>query len=420
MKKERELRQALAKKKEQIQNLIDEGKTKEAQNLLEEAKDIQNQINLLVEARELEVPDPIVQNINPDMQHEEGEEQGQNVSETKAYRNAWFKAMTGREHELSAEEKTMLRNEMRENVRVANSLSSGSDKDGGYTVPKDISKEILQSIKEMGSVRNLVRIVPVSAPSGSRTRKKGTAGKLYNTAEKEQIKELKNMEFDQVEYKVKKFAGFMPAPSELLADSFVNFAREIVDWLSESALVTENEEVFYGTGGEKGIEGIFTTDKFNKIKAPSSIDIKFLRKVKNSVKKGYRKNAKWVMNTEAFELVSNIEDKNGRGILAPDPREEDLFNLFGRPVEVYDEIHTDDKTNKTHIAFGDFQRAYSMFDRQKFEVKSTDEGGDAFLTDQTYFRGIERFDGKVMDEEAAVIVTDVLVGESATIPEDTK
>lgn len=147
-------------------------KQKKAQDLLEEAKDIQNKINLLVEARDLEVPEPIIQNVNPEMQHEDGEEQEQNISETKAYRNAWFKAMTGREHDLSAEEKTMLRNEIRENVRVANSLSSGSDKDGGYTVPKDISKEILQSIKEMGSVRNLVRVVPVSAPSGSRTRKK--------------------------------------------------------------------------------------------------------------------------------------------------------------------------------------------------------------------------------------------------------
>lgn len=52
------------------------------------------------------------------------------------------------------------------------------------------------------------------------------------------------MEFDQIWYNVKKFAGFMPAPSELLNDSFVNFVREIVDWLSESAIVTENDEIF--------------------------------------------------------------------------------------------------------------------------------------------------------------------------------
>ncbi|WP_454053967.1 hypothetical protein [Clostridium sp. Marseille-Q7071] len=38
------------------------------------------------------------------------------------------------------------------------------------------------------------------------------------------------------------------------------------------------------------------------------IDIKFLRRVKNMLKKGYR-TPKWVMNTEAFEVLSNIEDK---------------------------------------------------------------------------------------------------------------
>ncbi|MCY7677105.1 phage major capsid protein, partial [Bacillus safensis] len=154
--------------------------------------------------------------------------------------------------------------------------------------------------------------------------------------------------------------------------------------------------------------------KYKSLKAPSLITIKFLRKVKNQIKRGYRKNAKWVMNTEAFETLANIEDKNGRGILAEDPRNEDSFLLFGRPVEVYDEIVTDDK-QKTHILFGDFKNAYFMFDRQKFEIKSTDIGSDAFLTDQTYFRGIERFDGKVVDPEAAVIVTDLVVGEEAVV-----
>lgn len=273
----------------------------------------------------------------------------------------------------------------------------------------------MKSIQELNSVRNLVRVVPKTAPSGSYTVRKGVAGKLYNTAEKEQIKELKNMEFEQIWYNVKKFAGFMPVSSELLNDSFVNFVREIVDWLSESAVVTENDEVFYGKGGETNVEGIITSEKYKTLKAPSVITIKFLRKVKNQIKRGYRKNAKWVMNTEAFETLANIEDKNGRGILAQDPRDEDSFLLFGRPVEVYDEIVTDDKTQKTHILFGDFERAYFMFDREKFEIKSTDVGGDAFLTDQTYFRGIERFDGKVVDPEAAVIVTDLVVGEEAQV-----
>ncbi|MCR9038542.1 phage major capsid protein [Bacillus sp. L381] len=413
-KKERELRQKFTQKKQEASNLLEDGKPEEARSMLEEAKELQSQIELMTEGRSLELPGiGEERNFAAEIKSEPKNEPEERdiLTATKEYREAWLKVLTGRSHDLETEERNMMERVLKEN----RSLSAGSDKDGGYTVPDDISKEILKSIQELNSVRNLIRVVPKTAPSGNYTVRKGVAGKLYNTAEKEQIKELKNMEFDQIWYNVKKFAGIMPVSSELLNDSFVNFVQEIVDWLSESAVVTENDEIFYGDGGEKNVEGIISSGKFKSIKAPSLITIKFLRKVKNQIKRGYRRNAVWVMNTEAFETLANIEDKNGRGILAEDPRNEDNFLLFGRPVEIYDEVLTDDKTQKTHILFGDFKRGYFMFDRQKFEIKSTDVGGDAFLTDQTYFRGIERFDGKVVDPEAAIIVTDLVVGEDAKV-----
>ncbi|MEH7103388.1 phage major capsid protein [Bacillus velezensis] len=413
-KKERELRQKFTQKKQEASNLLEDGKPEEARSMLEEAKELQGQIELMTEGRSLELPEiGEERNFAAEIKSEPKKEaEDRNIlTATKEYREAWLKVLTGRSHDLETEERNMMERVLKEN----RALSAGSDKDGGYTVPDDISKEILKSIQELNSVRNLIRVVPKTAPSGNYTVRKGVAGKLYNTAEKEQIKELKNMEFDQIWYNVKKFAGIMPVSSELLNDSFVNFVQEIVDWLSESAVVTENDEIFYGDGGEKNVEGIISSGKFKSIKAPSLITIKFLRKVKNQIKRGYRRNAVWVMNTEAFETLANIEDKNGRGILAEDPRNEDNFLLFGRPVEIYDEVLTDDKTQKTHILFGDFKRGYFMFDRQKFEIKSTDVGGDAFLTDQTYFRGIERFDGKVVDPEAAIIVTDLVVGEDAKV-----
>ncbi|MFP3855890.1 phage major capsid protein [Bacillus amyloliquefaciens] len=413
-KKERELRQKFTQKKQEASNLLEDGKPEEARSMLEEAKELQSQIELMTEGRSLELPEiGEERNFAAEIKSEPKKETEERniLTATKEYREAWLKVLTGRSHDLETDERNMMERVLKEN----RSLSAGSDKDGGYTVPDDISKEILKSIQELNSVRNLIRVVPKTAPSGNYTVRKGVAGKLYNTAEKEQIKELKNMEFDQIWYNVKKFAGIMPVSSELLNDSFVNFVQEIVDWLSESAVVTENDEIFYGDGGEKNVEGIISSSKFKSIKAPSLITIKFLRKVKNQIKRGYRRNAVWVMNTEAFETLANIEDKNGRGILAEDPRNEDNFLLFGRPVEIYDEVLTDDKTQKTHILFGDFKRGYFMFDRQKFEIKSTDVGGDAFLTDQTYFRGIERFDGKVVDPEAAIIVTDLVVGEDAKV-----
>jgi HK97 family phage major capsid protein len=271
-KKEIELRQQFTEKKNAADQKLQEGNTEEARTLLDEAKTLRNQIELMAEGRSLAVPDlQSNKKVTPDLDDEESRSFNTNskpeerdiLTATKEYREAWFKVLTGRSHDLGEEERSMMQRVLKEN----RALSSGSDKDGGYTVPDDISTEILKSIQELNSVRNLVRVVPKTAPSGSYTVRKGVAGKLYNTAEKEQIQELKNMEFDQIWYNVKKFAGFMPAPNELLNDSFVNFVKEIVDWLSESAVVTENEEIFYGKGGETNVEGIITSGKYKTLKA---------------------------------------------------------------------------------------------------------------------------------------------------------
>lgn len=410
-KHERELRQLLKEKRDAAQKAIEEGKNEEARTLLDEAKNTKDQLDMYLENRSYEPPSTegrgvTTPPVNTEGQQNENEEQRE-FTATKEYRQAWFKVLTGKDDDLSTEERGMLQKVIKENRQ----LSAGSDKDGGYTVPEDISREILKSIHEMNTVRNLVTVVGKNMPSGNFTVRKGVAQKLYNTAEKEQIKELKNMEFDQITWNVKKFAGFLPISSELLDDSFLNFTREIIDWLSESALTTENDEIFYGTG-DTNVEGLLTNDVFKRISAPAEVTIKFLRRVKNSIVQGYRRNAVWVMNTEAFETLANIEDKNGRGILAPDPRNEDSFNLFGRPVFIYDEIVTDEEAKTTQIMFGDIKRCYRMFDRKRFEIKSTDVGADAFLTDQTYFRGIERFDGRIVDPEGVIIVEGLAVAEA--------
>ncbi|MGG3157141.1 phage major capsid protein [Priestia megaterium] len=408
MEKIAELRQQLTALKGEVRSLNGEGKVEDAEAKLAEVRSIQKQIEI-----EEELDQSEQRGVEKQMEKREVIKEEENIlvantvpTNTDEYRSAWFKVLTNRHDEMTQEERSMMAKVMKEN----RALSSGSDKDGGYTIPQDISQQILRGIQEMNSVRNLVKVVPKKAPSGSYTVRKGVAAKLFNTSEKQAIQELKNMEFDEITYNVKKFAGFLPAPNELLNDSFVDFVAEIKDWLVESSVTTENEEIFYGAGGETGVEGIITSNKFKSLTAPATLDIKFLRKVKNQIKQGYRKNAKFVMNTEAFEAISNVEDGVGRGLLAVDPRNEDSYTLFGRPVEVYDEIVTDDATGKTHILFGDFQRAYYMFDRQVFEIKASDVAGNAFLTDQTLFRGIERFDGKVINPEAMVVVKDVVVG----------
>lgn len=290
----------------------------------------------------------------------------------------------------------------------SNRYSEGSAKDGGYTVPDDLSKEIFSAIESTESVRSLVHVENVNSAHGTRIFREGAAAKLYNTAEHSEIQEMQNKNYKTVGYAQKKFAGLLSISNELLEDSFVNFKSELVDYLSDAARNTENAQMFYGAGGEKHCQGMLSTAGAYKELDGSDLSIDFLRKAYLSLKAGYRTSAKWVMNSLAFAQVSNLKFEDGRSCIQPDPRNKDTFVLFGFPISIFDTVETDDE-NKTVIAFGDFKRAYRMFARRDFGISFTDIGAGAFETDSIKAKGTERFDGKIFDREALVIIRNVSV-----------
>lgn len=289
-----------------------------------------------------------------------------------------------------------------------NSFSESQKENGGYTVPDDLSTEIFKSIENADSVRNLVAVENVNTATGTRIFKSGDKVKLYNTAEAEEIKELNNPKYGVVTYNQKKFTGISSVSSELLEDSFVNFTSEITEWLAEAARVTENEEVLYGAANEKHCQGIISTpDAFIDIAYPSTLTIEFLRKAKFTLRSGYRSNAKWIMNSDAFLAISELTDKNGRSYIQPDPREDEKYLLLGSQIYILDDILTEE--DKTVVMYGDLSKAYRMFVRRNFGIAFTDIGAGAFETDTLKARGIERFDGKIMDNNALVIIRDFAV-----------
>ena len=307
-----------------------------------------------------------------------------------------------------------LTDEERKTVAVARQefsarYSEGTKEGGGYTVPDDLSTEIYEKITEDESVRTLVDVEPVRSLTGTRIAITSGEDKLYNTEEYEEIKEMNSREFYPVTYRQKKFAGISPLSSELLDDSFANFKLILQDWLASASRTTENAQVMYGIGGDKHCQGILSTkDAYIEITEPAApLTVEFLRSVKYTLKSGYRKNAIWLTNTDGFLLISAIKEDN-KSIIQPDPIHEEQYLLLGRPIKVMDFIATDEE-NKCPLIFGDFKRAYKMFVRKDFGIAVTDVAAGAFETDSIRMRGIERFDGRVMDNNALVIVRGLTV-----------
>ncbi len=321
-------------------------------------------------------------------------------NEEEKYNAALFyKAISGQkltENELKIMESAAL--------DYRNKYSEGSKKDGGYTVPDDLSTTIYESVKSKESVRNLISVENVSSVTGTRIWRSGDANKLYNTEEYEEVKEMNSAHFEPMTYKQHKYAGMMTVSTELLEDSFVSFEGEIRTWLSDAARVTENHEILYGVGGEKHCQGLISTSgAYTEVTTPSTLTIDFFRAVYLTLPAGYRAKAKWVMNSLAFAKCAEVKDGDGRSLLQPNPREKDSYLLLGFPVEIYDSILTDED-NKTVVMFGDFESAYRMFARKDFGIAFTDVGAGAFETDSLKARGMERFDGRIFDRAALIMI----------------
>ncbi|WP_342419855.1 phage major capsid protein [Paenibacillus sp. FSL H8-0168] len=397
--KERELRQQLAAKKEAARKLVEEGKIDEARSLITEAETISAKIEAYRSLEGIETPP-----VDPDPVIEPGDEE-RKADTSKEYRSAYEKYLKfGRNAELSDEE----RQAFKEKQAQLRSMTEGDKAGGGILVPEDDSKEIILQKKSKTSIRNLVGVKPVGTLSGSRPKRRGTDLKMKNYDEKTKIDKMDTPQYEDIKYKVHKYGGIFEATNELIADSEVDISAELLDWYTEISLNTENDEVFHGIGGENAAVGIFTTDKYRTLPTPAAgVDIKVLRKLKNMVDAGYRRGAKWVMNTAATEALADMKYADGKSVLVPDPTQADVFSLFSYPVEVFDDIKTE--TGKTKIAFGNFQVGYYFFDRKSLEAKTTDEGGDAFENDTTLTRIIQRFDGKPANEDAIVILTGVPV-----------
>lgn len=392
--KMREIRAQINEKVTQARELLDKKDLEGARALQTEINDLRVSYDVEEAAFMLEQE----QKGNPACG--EPEDEGEKEYNSKLF----YKALTG--ETLTETEKSLV---SRARTSYKNKLAEGSKEDGGITVPDDLSKQIIKRIEDEETVRSLVSVENVNTLTGTRITRTGTPNKLYNTAERGAIQEMNNPKYGTITYKQHKFAGKMDVSNELLADSFVNFVEEITEWLSDASRETENEEILYGKGGENACEGLLSTaGKFKTYAVPAAgLNIDFLRSIKFSLKKGYRTKAHWLMNTDAFVEISKLKDNNGRSYLQPDPRQPETYVLLGHHVEVKDFVRTEE--GKTKICFGNYKRAYRMFARKNFGIRFTDIGSNAFDTDTVVARGIERFDGRIMDTEAMVIIKDVAV-----------
>lgn len=292
-------------------------------------------------------------------------------------------------------------------LEVRNALSEGVDSEGGYLVPDEFERTLVQSLADQNIMRSLAKVIQTT--SGDRkipvVSTHGTAtwldeGKPYSESDEA---------FTQISLSAFKLGTFLKISEELLNDAAFNveqylaseFARRIGAAEEEAFLVGDGKGkptgIFNPTGGaETGVTSAKPTD----ISADELIDLHY------SLRAPYRARAVWLMNDATVKTVRKLKDGNGQYLWQPALTAGTPDMILGRPV--YTSVFAPElKAGARTVAFGDLG-FYWIADRQGRSFKRLNE---LFATTgQIGFLASQRLDGKLVLPEAIKVLTQKTAG----------
>ncbi len=281
---------------------------------------------------------------------------------------------------------------------LINSLVIGTDSEGGYLVPDEFERTLVDGLQENNIFRTLAHVIQTT--SGDRKIPVVASHGSASWVDEEGAYQESDDAFSQVTIGAYKLGTMIKVSEELLNDSVFDiqsylateFARRIGN-AEEEAFINGN-----GTGKPTGVLGTaevgVTAAGATAITADEIIDLF------HSLAVPYRGKAVWLLNDTTVQYLRKLKDGNGQYLWQPGLVAGAPDTILGRPVKVSRYMPAIAAGNKT-IAFGDFNY-YWIADRQGRSFRRLDE---LFAVNgQVGFRGSERVDGKLILPEAVKVL----------------
>ena len=291
--------------------------------------------------------------------------------------------------------------------QVVNALQIGTDSEGGYLVPDEYERTLVEALEEENVFRQLAKVIRTS--SGDRkipvVATKGTASWI----DEEGAYLESDDSFSQVSIGAYKVGTMIKVSEELLNDSVFDLEAYISREFARRIGAKEEEAFFTGDGSGKplgvlaatgGAETGVTAASATAITADELIDLFY------SLKAPYRRNAVWVLNDSTIKAIRKLKDNQGQYLWQPSLTAGAPDLLLGKPVRTsayMPAIAADAKT----VAFGDFSY-YWIADRQGRSFKRLNELYAA--TGQVGFLASQRVDGKLVLPEAIKVLAQKSAG----------
>ena len=296
---------------------------------------------------------------------------------------------------------------------TATGLSVGTDEKGGYTVPDEFERQLIQALEENNIFRTLAhtirtnsgtRTIPIASEYGSAAWiEEGTA-----------IPES-DMTFTVQTLSAYKMGSMVRVSNELLHDSTFDMAGYIAQHLGRRFGNCEEDAFINGTGvstdptvAASQPTGILTSITNAAVTTDDASTITFddVYKLFYGLKGPYRQKAKFLCNETVLLQLMLLKDGNGRYLWKPSIDIGKPDTILGH--EIYTSTYmpaiannASEDAGKKVLLFGDFSY-YWIADRTNRSMKRLDEL--YAVNDQVGFLGTQRVDGKLILPEAMQVM----------------
>ena len=289
-------------------------------------------------------------------------------------------------------------------------LSVGSDPDGGYLVPTQISDRVVRKIFEVSPLRGLANVQTVSGTEVEMLIDADEAGAVW-VDEVSPRAETKTPQLGKKRIVVHELSASPLVTQKLLEDSAINIDTWLGDKLATLFARTEGAAFVKGTGrgqprgyltypaGEQGeaIRQLMSGAGTGFPDGSGTADA--LLAVVYSLKAAYRANAAWLMPRSVQLRVRTLKDDRGNYLWQPGLVQGQPDRLLGYPVHDAEDM-PEMVAGSLSIAFGDWNAAYQIIDRLGLTILRDPYSKKPFVE----FAARKRVGGDVVNFEALTLL----------------
>lgn len=239
--------------------------------------------------------------------------------------------------------------------KISDILQEGVAADGGYLVPEEWDSRLMESLNADNIMREIATVIPTTS-----THKIPVVSTKPSAAWLDEGEALTfaNEKFSQLQLDAHKLGVAVKVTEELLQDSIFDIESHLMVEFAAAISNAEEDKFMSGAYEDNTPTGIFDEDYGGivaqtltaALKADNVVDLTY------ALRRGYRKNACFIMNDKTVAAVRKLKDGNGAFMWQPSLIAGEPDTLLGYP------LRTSEFAPETGIAFGDF-KYYNIGDR---------------------------------------------------------